>query len=176
MTTRTRRKKIAFGVSMLVGATAFLANFGTARTTLAMLWPSFVAVFPVLALAVAAGGAVLIYAPVRLWCDLRRPSERFRRLAPAIERMASRPQEPAATRSEWIRNISQLDETLNELEALAALGVGMPEEQDDYIDLLLLAQKALLAEARERFPLPDESNRLVPGNPDEPAPSELAST
>ena len=86
--------------------------------------------------------------------------------------MASRPQEPASTRSEWIRNIKQLDETLNELEALAALGVGMPKEQDDYIDLLLLAQKALLAEARERFPLPDESNRSVPGHPDEPASSE----
>lgn len=53
--------------------------------------------------------------------------------------MASQPQEPASTRSEWIRNIKQRDETLNELEELAALGVGMPKEQDDYIDLLLLA-------------------------------------
>lgn len=168
----TKRKKIAFGVSMLVGATAFLANFGAARTTLAMLWPSFVAVFPVLALAIAAGGAMLIYEPVRLSLALRRPSERFRRLAPAIEQMASRPQEPASTRSEWIRNIKRLDETLNELEALAALGVGMPKEQDDYIDLLLLAQEAQLAEARKRFPLPDESDRSVPGNPDKPASSE----
>lgn len=49
------RKKIAFGVSMLVGTTAFLGNLGVARTTLAILWPSFAAVFPVLALAVAAG-------------------------------------------------------------------------------------------------------------------------
>ena len=166
------RKKIAFGVSMLVGAIAFLANFGAARTTLAMLRPSFAAVFPVLALAVAAGGAVLIFEPVRRAFTLRRPSERFRRLAPAIERMASRPQEPASTRSEWIWNIKQLDETVNELQALAALGVGMPKEQDDYIDLLLLAQKAQLAEARKRFPLPDESDRSVPGNPDELGSSE----
>lgn len=86
--------------------------------------------------------------------------------------MASRRHEPASTRSEWIRNIKQLDETLNELEALAALGVGMPKEQDDYIDLLLLAQKAHLAEARKRFPLPGEGGRSVPGNPDKPASSE----
>lgn len=101
---------------------------------------------------------MLIYEPVRLFFALRRPSERFRRFAPAIGWMASRPQEPASTRSEWIRNITQLDETLSELEALAALGVGMPKEQDDYIDLLLLAQKAQLAEARKRFPLPEESD------------------
>lgn len=56
----TTRKKIALGLSMLVGATAFLADFGAARTTLAVLWPSLTAVFPVLALAIAAGGAVLI--------------------------------------------------------------------------------------------------------------------
>lgn len=168
----TTRKKIAFGVSMLVGATAFLANFGAARTTLAMLWPSVTAVLPVLALAVAAGGAVLIYEPVRRSFALRRPSERFRRLAPAIERMASRSQEPASTRSEWIRHIKQLDETRNELEALTPLGVGMPKDQDDYIDLLLLAQKAQLAEARKRFPLPDESDGSVPGNPDELGSSE----
>ena len=86
--------------------------------------------------------------------------------------MASRSQEPASTRSEWIQHIKQLDETLNELEALAPLGVGMPKDQDDYIDLLLLAQKAKLAEARKRFPLADESDRSVSGNPDKLGSSE----
>ena len=158
----TSARKKALGVSMLVGGTVFLANFREARTTLAMLWPSFAAVFPILAVAVVAGGAVLVCKPVRRWFSRRRPSERFRRLAPAIERMASRPQEPAATRSEWVRNIKQLNNTLSELEELAALGVGLPEVQDDYIDLLLLAEQGQLAEARKRFPLPDENDTSAP--------------
>ena len=147
-------KKLATGIALLGGSIGLLVNFGDARTELVKLWPTIAAVLPVLALGGALGGVTLIGGSVWRWHVARRPTspeERFHQLVPDIEWLFTL-HEDAAPSTELGRaeNAAGYFRTRD---ALTALGVGLPDEPDDLVKLLVSAKLGKLAKARRWFPL-----------------------
>ena len=158
-------KKLATGIALLGGSIGLLVNFGDARTELVKLWPTIAAVLPVLALGGAFGGVTLVGGQVWRWHVARRPTspeERFQQLVPDIEWWLVLDKDSVA----WtdLERAELSTRYLRTRDALTALGVGLPDEPDDCVTLLISAKLGKLAKAREQFPLQAQN--------DDPAASE----
>ena len=154
-----RLKTLAAGVGILAGYIAILANFGNARTQLVELWPTIRAVLPVLALAGAFGAATLIGGCVWRWHVARRPlppSEHFHQLSVQIRGVVNYFVRDVDSHSIWLDMVTHSARTA---EDLATLGVRLPKSEEECTELLLLAEKGQLAEARKRFPHRSETGK-----------------
>ena len=146
-------KKLVTGITILGVFIGLLVNFGDARTELVKLWPTIVAVLPVLALGGALGGVTLVGGQVWRWYVDRRPlprGERFRQLAPDIEQILRCDNEQSDSTSFPMKSIRLYTRTIIHLNAL---GVRLPKEEADSLKLLILAEAGKLEKARKLFPL-----------------------
>ena len=148
-------KKLATGITLLGVFIGLLVNFGDARTELVKLWPTIAAVLPVLALGGALGGVTLVGGQVWRWYVDRRPTspeERFQQLVPDIEWWVVLDKDASV----WTDPLEQAELSTRYFKtrnALTALGVGLPDEPDDLVKLLVSAKLGKLAKARGWFPL-----------------------
>ncbi|MYB07469.1 MAG: hypothetical protein F4Y24_14055 [Gemmatimonadetes bacterium] len=145
------------GFMFLVGGLGYLMNFMRSRTSVEMDWPTVGALLSVIALAVAAGGLVLVLEstlrPAWRWYAPRRRAERFRQLAPGIGALTTF-SAPGLLLVYGVQYLVLKNQ-------LAALGVTLPVQRANALVLLDLAERSLLREARKRFP---------PGYDDAPPP------
>lgn len=142
------------GVVGLVTGIAFLVDFMESRTNLVEIWPTVGALLPVVALGVTTGGVVLVLGSAAgsawRWFAPRRPSERFRQLAPAIRQIVLVRRGPPMLEPARLRAITDHAQVAADLRAL---GVVLPEGINELTILLILAEQGQLDEARKAFSL-----------------------
>ena len=146
MNTRTRGLT---GVGIVGATVSLLANVGGAHSALVTLWPALAALSPVLASGLLLVGLTLVGEVAWRWHAPRRPTERFRGLAPQLQRIATA--ELSGDKSEeqlvaWRSDHHGL--TLG----LRALGVSLPFQKTNVQELFLLSAHGQLREARKQFP------------------------
>jgi len=134
----------------IVGATvAFLANVGGAHSTLVTLWPTVAALSPVLASGLLLVGLTLVGEVAWRWYAPRRPTERFRRLAPQLQRIATT--ELSVDTSEE-QLVAWRSDHHGLVIGLRALGIALPFQKTNVQELFLLSEHGQLKEARAQFP------------------------
>jgi len=134
----------------IVGATvAFLANVGGAHSTLVTLWPTVPALSPVLASGLLLVGLTLVGEVAWRWYAPRRPTERFRRLAPQLQRIATT--ELSVDTSEE-QLVAWRSDHHGLVIGLRALGIALPFQKTNVQELFLLSEHGQLKEARAQFP------------------------
>ena len=138
----------AKGIIFLVLGLGYLKDFMQVRTAIVEHWPEVGALLPLAALVAAACGLTLIGADAWRWFGPRRPSERFRRLLPKIERHARYHQVKGPQ-----DNPSFVEDKLLTAAVLAQVGVGLPHDKVDVLLLRDLADQGKLREARKKYPL-----------------------
>lgn len=135
---------------MLVLGLGYLLDFMQVRTTVVEHWPGVGAPLPLVALVCTVIGLILSVTGGWRWYAPRRPSERFRRLVPDIQELTrQRRRDPIAR-----VGLSDLSHRARTASKLLALGVGVPDGEENLRMLLVLAEQRRLKEARIAFPRP----------------------
>lgn len=138
----------AKGITLLALGLGYLMDFMEVRTTVVEYWPEVGALLPLAALGVATCGLILGGADAWRWFAPRRPSERFRRLVPKIEKHGRYHQTGGPQRGRGF-----VENKLLTAAALEQVGVGLPHDQVDVLLLRDLAEQGKLRSARKKYPL-----------------------
>ena len=138
----------AKGITLLVLGLGYLMDFMQVRVTVVEHWPEVGALLPLVALGVAACGSILIGADAWRWFAPRRPSERFRRLRPKIEKHCRYHQTGGPQHGRGF-----IENKLLTAVALKQVRVGLPHDRVDVLLLRDLAEQGELRAARKKYPL-----------------------